>query len=79
MYLAGLAGNNNLEIAEVHMIWDTVQETFNVISPIAFMTDPTEKASIINDIIWHEISLGLSVKSMHQFKGLSFHESFKWN
>ena len=44
----GIAGSNNLEQAQVHMIWDIVQETFNKFFPITYMKDATKKVCAVH-------------------------------
>jgi len=42
MYV-GLSGANDLEAAEVHMVWETVQETFNSAGRAFVEQDPAKK------------------------------------
>ncbi|XP_067951789.1 probable glutathione S-transferase 7 [Watersipora subatra] len=51
----GLAGRDNWETAEVHMLWDMTQDAFNEIVNLAFVQDAVAKAAGLKK--FHEQSL----------------------
>ena len=50
-----MAGSNNLEEAQVHMIWEVVQDAFNASTKFLFEQDAAKKVRSIHCIITHEL------------------------
>lgn len=49
-YIEGLLGENSAHTAQIHMIYDCVQDVFNARVKIAFCKDETEKVNTVTEI-----------------------------